>query len=260
MDDLDVRSALTEYVTEAEPPIGLTEQGVLAAGRRSRRRRLSAGITGAALAVVAALGVTFAVIAPQPDGPVAGDRCGTKSPGETAQQVITRMSCTVGAAVRSRLAPGVRIERLTLPEEIPPSDPFLLYSKQFPETAAASTFYFLGVRVSDDRGAGSVYVRISPPLGYGMASCEAENIPKADSCTSRRIAEGILLELTSRTPEGLIVHTTMLSGPTATITLISNNSGVLDTGDGFRPPVQSAEPPLSGPQLQDIAVRPGLVP
>ncbi|MEV6906562.1 hypothetical protein [Amycolatopsis sp. NPDC051071] len=260
MDDLDVRSALTEYVTEAEPPIGLTEEGILAAGRRSRRRRLSAGIAGAALAVVAALGVTFAIVAPQRDEPVAGDRCGTKSSGETAQQVIARLSCAVGTAVRSRLASGMRIERITLPGEIPPADPFQVYSTRLDEVSGAPTFYYLGVRVSDDRGTGSVYLRIYAALGYGMASCEAKNFPKADSCSSRRIAEGTLRELTSRTGEGLIVRTTMLSTPTTTITLISNNSGVMDYGDGARLPAQSAEPPLSGPQLQDIATTPGLVP
>lgn len=31
MEDQDVRSALKEYVTEAEPPVGLTGDGVLAA-------------------------------------------------------------------------------------------------------------------------------------------------------------------------------------------------------------------------------------
>ncbi len=260
MDDLDVRSALTEYVTEAEPPIGLTEEDVLAAGRRSRRRRLSAGIAGAALAVVAALGVTFAIVAPQRAEPVAGDPCGTKPPGETAQQVLARLSCAIGTAVRARLASGVRIERITLPDEIPPPDPFQVYSTRLDEVGGTPTFYYLGVRVSDDRGTGSVYLRISSPLGYGRASCEAADVPKTDDCSSRRIAEGTLRELTSRTGEGLIVRTTLLSTPTATITLITNNSGVMDTGDGARLPVQSPEPPLSGPQLQDIATTPGLVP
>ncbi|MFK0248749.1 hypothetical protein ACIQUM_28990 [Amycolatopsis azurea] len=261
MDDLDVRSALTEYVTGAEPPIGLTEDGVLAAGRRSRRRRLSAGIAGAALAVVAILGATFMVIAPpRPDEPVAGDDCGTKFSGETAQQVLTRLSCVVGAAVRSRLAPGVRIERITIPGEVPPADPFLLQSLRAGETDGAPMLYFLGVRVSDERGTGAVYVRISPPPGYGMANCGARDLPKSDSCAKRQIAEGDLMELASRNDEGLITQTTRLYRSSVTITVITNNTGVLDSGEGAALPVQRAEPTLTPAQLQEIAVNPGLVP
>ncbi|GAB3730979.1 hypothetical protein GCM10027598_53580 [Amycolatopsis oliviviridis] len=261
MDDLDVRSALTEYVTEAEPPIGLTEDGVLAAGRRSRRRRLSAGIAGAALAVVAILGAAFMVIAPpRSDEPVAGDHCGTKTSDETEQQVRTRLSCVVSAAVRSRLAPGVRIERITIPGETPPADPFLLNFIRAGETEGAPMFYFLGVRVSDERGTGAVYVRIGPPPGYGMANCAARDLPKSDACSQRQIAEGGLIELGSQNHAGLTTHTTRLYRPSATITISTNNSGALDSGEGADLPVQRAEPTLTSAQLQEIAVNPGLVP
>ncbi|MBB5856158.1 hypothetical protein ACFQ05_25105 [Amycolatopsis umgeniensis] len=268
MDDLDVRSALTEYVTEAEPPIRLTGRDVLAAGRRSQRRRLSAGVTGAALAVVAILGVTSLMTAPpqqpqtppQPAQPVEVDRCGTRAADETAQQVLTRLSCVVGTAVRSRVTPGARIEKLTLPGEIPPSDPFLLTAKRYEEEEGSPLLYYLDVRVSDDRGAGSLHVRVLPPVYDGLKSCEDPTIPKTASCSVRQTAEGVLLELTTRNEEGLIVRTAHLKTPTGTIYLITNNTGAVETGDGVHLPVERAEPPLTATQLQEIAATPGLVP
>lgn len=265
MDDLDVRSALTEYVTESEPQIWLTGDSVLAAGRRSRRRRLSAaGIAGAAFAVVAILGATSVMTTPspppQPAKPVPGDRCGTRTPGETAQQVLTRLSCTVDTSVRSRVTPGARIDRLTLPDEIPPSDPFLLTAKQVEEQGTVSTHYYLEVRVSDDRGAGSVLVRILSPAYNAVPSCEDATIPQRASCSSRQIAQGVLRETTDRNEEGLIFRTTQLTMPTGTIYLITSNTGVVESGDGIYLPVERTEPPLTSKQLEEIATMPGLVP
>lgn len=267
MDDLDVRSALTEYVTETEPPIGLTREDVLAAGRRSRRRRLSAaGIAGAAFAVVAILGATSVMTTPsqppppQPAKPVPGDRCGTRTPGENAQQLLTRLSCTIDVAVRSRVTPGARIDRLTLPGEVPPPDPFLLKARQIEEEGTVSTHYYLDVRVSDDRGAGSVLVRVLPPAYNGERSCEDATIPKTASCSTRRIAEGFLRETTDRNEEGLIFRTILLTMPTGTIYLITSNTGVVESGDGIHLPVERTEPPLTSKQLEEIATMPGLVP
>ena len=56
----DVRSALTAYVTEGEPPIGLTGDEVLAAARLSRRRYLLTGAVALAV-VVLALGLAVVV-------------------------------------------------------------------------------------------------------------------------------------------------------------------------------------------------------
>ncbi|WP_414940565.1 hypothetical protein [Amycolatopsis sp. cmx-11-51] len=267
MDDLDVRSVLTKYVTEAEPPIGLTGDRVLAAGRRSRRRRLAAaGIAGAAFAVVAILGATSVMTTPSPPppprpaDPVPGARCGTRTSDETAQQLLTRLSCIVDTSVRSRVAPGARIERLTLPDEIPPPDPFLLTAKRVEEEGTVSTLYYLDVRVSDDRGAGSVLVRILPPIYNWETSCEDATIPKTASCSTRQIADGVLRETTNRNEAGLIVRTTELTMPTGVIYLSSTNTGVVESGDGIHLPVERAEPPLTSKQLEEIATMPGLVP
>ncbi|OXM52076.1 hypothetical protein [Amycolatopsis alba] len=268
MDDLDVRSALTEYVTEGEPPIGLTGEDVLAAGRRSRRRRLSAGVAGAAFTVVAILGVTFAVTAPQPPPPpplqpaepVAGDHCETRRPGETEEQVITRLSCVVGTAVRSRVASGARIENLPPLGASPPSDPFRLTAKRNEENGEVGTTYYVNVRVSDGRGAGSIHISVVPPIYHLMTSCDDLTVPKTASCSTHRLPGGPLRETADRNAEGLIVLTARISRPAGIIEVTAENTGVVATGDGVYRPAQRAEPPLTPVQLQEIVADPGLVP
>lgn len=61
MQEADVKDALQAYVSDGEPAMGLTAEGVLTAGRRSRRNRRLAGFAGAGLA--AALVGTGVVVA-----------------------------------------------------------------------------------------------------------------------------------------------------------------------------------------------------
>ncbi|MFC6016251.1 hypothetical protein ACFP2T_08580 [Plantactinospora solaniradicis] len=67
MQETEVRELLQAYTTDAEPPMSLTSDAVLAAGRRSRRIRRLAGVTGAGLAVV--LVGAGVMVAPRMIGP-----------------------------------------------------------------------------------------------------------------------------------------------------------------------------------------------
>jgi len=268
MDDLDVRSALAEYVTETEPPLGLTGDDVLTAGRRSRRHRLSAaGIASAAFAVVAILGVASLLTTPvpppsppQPAKPVPVARCGERVTGETTQQVVARLTCVIGTAVRARVAPEAQIENLPQPGATPPSDPFHLTAKRTEENGEVGTVYYMDVRVSDDRGAGSVHFRVIPPFVHLMTSCDDRTIPKTASCSAHQLSEGPLRETADRNAEGMVVLTTLIRTSAGTIYIAAENTGVVATGDGVHRPVQRAEPPLTSAQLQEIVTMPGLAP
>ncbi|MEU4238293.1 hypothetical protein [Actinoplanes sp. NPDC026619] len=61
MQEAEVRTALTAYATDGEPPMGLTADGVLTAGRRSRRARRLAAFAGAGVAA-ALVGVAAVVV------------------------------------------------------------------------------------------------------------------------------------------------------------------------------------------------------
>ncbi|SEP52623.1 RNA polymerase sigma factor [Amycolatopsis saalfeldensis] len=69
------------------------------------------------------------------------------------EPVRTRLACVIGDAVRSRLSSSAKIERLTIPGETPSADPFL-------PAATGDSTYQLGVRVTDQHGAGAVYVQL----------------------------------------------------------------------------------------------------
>ena len=72
----DVRAALTAYVTEGDPPVGLSGDAVLSAARLSRRRHL---LTGAVALFVVVLALGLAVVALPHRDPVAGRPCPTAS-------------------------------------------------------------------------------------------------------------------------------------------------------------------------------------
>ncbi|MFC3447941.1 hypothetical protein [Amycolatopsis speibonae] len=260
MDDLEVRSALNTYVLEAEPPIGLTGEAVLAAGRRSRRRRLTTAVAGAALAVVAAIGATYAIATPVPVSDVVGSTCKPKSAVETPEQTKLRLSCVVSAAVRSRIAPGKRIERLTIPGEIPPADPFLLIADPIEDQGSGRFIYHMGVRVSDEHGAGSVYVKLLPFPGTMAYDCKDESTPKPEKCSAHQYPRGLLTEVTYRNDKGLVLHAATLTTPKYILIVAANNSGVLTKGDGLNDPVDSPAPPVTEAEVRDMALTDGLTP
>ncbi|WP_329071755.1 hypothetical protein [Amycolatopsis sp. NBC_01480] len=247
MEDLDVRSALSSYVTEDEPPIGLSGAAVLAAGRRSRRRRLVAATGGAVVVLVAA--VTLAVSGPGPQAPppASGTACATKS-----ADTRTRLACVIGDAVRSRLSPSARIERLTIPGETAPADPFL-------PAVTGESMYQLGVRVTDQHGAGAVYVQLIAVDGLSVPRCTEVSPPNPDGCGVSQLSQGALQTITYRRG-GLITYEARLSAPGWLAVVTTNNSGVLRHGLADAVAVQSPLPPLTAEQAADVVLTRGLIP
>jgi hypothetical protein len=251
MEDLDVRSALTAYVTEDEPPIGLDGDVILAKGRRSRRNRLLAASAGV-LVVLLALGA--AVIALPRQGEIAGRSCPSASAGETREQIVDRLSCVVGDAVRSMLPSGARIERLTIPGETPPADPFHLVADPV-GAAPQEALFHMGVRVTDERGTGAVYFLGLPSGASSMARCGGAD-PDRASCDVEQLKEGGLRTGIAHV-NGVLSYHASLTSPTMNLEFWSNNSGVLEQKD-VRLPVQRPEPTLNAAQVRGLALTPGL--
>jgi hypothetical protein len=251
MEDADVRSALTAYVTEDEPPIGLSGEAVLAAARASRRRQLTTGVV-AAVVVVLALGLAIVVL-PRQSEP-AGPTCPSASPSETRGQIIDRLSCVISRAVRSLLPADTRFERLTIPGETPPADPFHLIGDEM-GTSPREAFFHLGVRVTDSRGTGSVYVLMMPAENAGFSRCSPPN-PGELTCAEEQLPQGGL-RLVSDRLSGAFSYRATLAGPDARVQFWSNNSGVLEQKD-VRLPEQRPEPLLSAAQVRQLALTPGL--
>ncbi|MFJ1761751.1 hypothetical protein ACIOD2_15625 [Amycolatopsis sp. NPDC088138] len=252
MEDLDVRSALTAYVTEGEPPIGLDGDTILARGRRSRRTRL---LVASASVLVVLLALGAAVIALPRQGEIAGPACPSASAGETREQIVDRLSCVVGNAVRSMLPPGAKVERLTIPGETPPADPFHLVADAVGDTPREAVFH-MGVRVTDERGSGSVYfTALLGDGGFAMARC-GTGVPDQVSCEVEQLKEGGLRKVTE-SANGVLTYRASLVAPGANIEFSANNSGVL-VQKGVRVPVQRPEPALNAAQVRGLALTPGL--
>jgi hypothetical protein len=252
MEDLDIRSALSSYVTEDEPPIGLSGAAVLAVGRRSRRRRLAAAAGGSV--VVLAVAVTLAVsgLGQQAPPPVAETACAAKSATETPEQVRTRLTCVIGDAVRSRLSPSAKIERLTIPGEIPSGDPFR-------PAATGDSMYQLGVRVTDQHGVGAVYVQLIAADGLSVPRCTEVRPPNPDSCQVSQLSQGALQSVTYRR-DGLVTYEARLTAPGWLALVTTNNSGVLRHDPADAVAVQSPLPPLTAEQAADVVLTRGLIP
>jgi hypothetical protein len=251
MEDLDVRSALTAYVTEDEPPIGLDGDVILAQGRRSRRTRLLAASAGV-LVVLLALGAAVIVLPRQ--GEIAGPACPSASAGETRDQIVDRLSCVVGNAVRSMLPAGAKVERLTIPGETPPADPFHLVADAVGNTPREALFH-LGVRVSDERGSGSVYFTALLGGVSALARCGTA-VPNQVSCEVEQLKEGGLRKVTE-SANGVLTYRASLIASGTNIEFSANNSGVL-VQKGVRVPVQRPEPALNAVQVRGLVLTPGL--
>lgn len=241
----DVRAALTAYVTEGEPPIGLSGDAVLAAARRSRRRNL---LTGAAALAVVILALGLAVVLLPHESEVGGRPCPPASDSDTRAQITDRLSCVVGNAVRSLLGPDARISRLAGPAE---PDPFRLTADPAGDAPRDALFH-LGVRVTDARGTGSVYVLIVPGDTGGPACHQPGEI----SCTVEPTAQGVLWLATLRSGD-VVTHRASLSAPGVFVQFSSTNSGVPE-GVDVRAPAQRPEPTLTLDQVRRLVLTPGL--
>jgi hypothetical protein len=245
----DVRSALTAYVTEGEPPIGLSEEDVLAAARLSRRRYL---LTGAVALVVVVLALGLAVVVLPHRDPVASRPCPTAS--DTREALVDRLSCVIGNAVRALLPADAQITRLTIPGETPPDDPFHLVADAAGDSPRPQDALFhMGVRVSDARGSGSVSVIIVPSGSSGGPPCEE---PGEILCRREQTAQGVLWLSTLRSGD-VLTHRVALATSDAVVQFSSNNSGVLEQM-GVHLPEQRPEPTLTLAQVRQLALTPGL--
>jgi hypothetical protein len=243
----EVRSLLTAYVTEDEPPIGLTGAAVLAAARRSRRQHL---LTAAVAAAVIVLALGLAVVVLPHRGEVANAPCPTAS--DTRAALVDRLSCVVGRAVRSLLPPDAQITRLTIPGETPPADPFHLIADPAGDAPRDALFH-MGVRVTDARGSGSVYILTVPSANSGGPPCKE---PEEILCRTEPTPQGLLWLSTLRSGD-IVTHRVALATPDAVVQFWSNNSGVLERA-GVGLPKQRPEPTLTLEQVRELALTPGL--
>ncbi|RSD21827.1 hypothetical protein [Amycolatopsis eburnea] len=242
----EVRTLLAAYVTEGEPPLGLSGDTVLAAARASRRRHL---LTGAAALAVAVLALALAVVVLPHRGQVADVPCPTAS--DTREALVDRLSCVVGRAVRALLPADARITRLTIPGETPPADPFHLIADPAGDAPREALFH-LGVRVTDAAGSGAVYVLMLPGNAGGPPCGEVGEV----SCRSEQTSAGLLTLSTLRAGD-VVTHRVTLSGRGSLVQFWSNNSGVLQQS-GVRLPGQRPEPTLTAAQVRLLALTPRL--
>jgi hypothetical protein len=243
----EVRSLLAAYVTEGEPPIGLSGDAVLAAARRSRRQHL---LTAAVAVVVIVLALGLAVVVLPHRGEVATAPCPAGS--DTRAALVDRLSCVVGRAVRSLLPPEAQITRLTIPGETPPEDPFHLIADPAGDAPRDALFH-MGVRVTDARGSGAVHIMIVPSRNSGGPPCEE---PDEILCGKEPTPQGLLWLSTLRSGD-ILTHRVALATPDAVVQFWSNNSGVLERA-GVRLPKQRPEPTLTLGQVRQLALTPGL--
>ncbi|MEU3622241.1 hypothetical protein BS329_33440 [Amycolatopsis coloradensis] len=243
MEDQDVRSALQEHVSEAEPPIGLTGKGVLAAGRRSRRRRLT---TAVAVAAVAAAGIPMGIVSvayPDRSEPAATSPCGEKSPEESPEAAKVRLSCLLERAIRAYVTPA---------------DPLRLEAYPTP----GKMLYLLSSDVGDRTG--SVFVELVTNDGTLLSAgtaCEVQ-VPAPTTCSASLIRGGTLVESTTKKPgsPGFVFYQAAYRTEQAIVSITSSNSTEASTDERPDPPAQRELPPLSEAQLREIALTPGLVP
>ncbi len=243
MEDQDVRSALKEYVAETEPPIGLTEEGVLGAGRRSRRRRLTTMVTAVALAAAGFPVGTALIVLPDRNEPAATSPCGEKSPGESRDAVTARLDCLLERAIRTYVTPA---------------DPLDLETYPGPD----KTLYLMSADVGDRTG--SVFVELMTNDGTLLSAgtaCKVQ-VPAPTTCSASLVRGGTLVETTIKKPDspGFVAYQAAYRTAQAIVVITSTNSTEAGTDARPYPPAQRELPPLTEAQVREIALTPGLVP
>ncbi|MFB9686300.1 hypothetical protein [Amycolatopsis plumensis] len=232
----DVRSALTAYVTEGEPPLGLCGEAVLTAARRSRRQHL---LTGAVAVCVVVLALGLAVVVLPSRTLVAGPTC---PPGSTREALAERLSCVLEHALRPLLSPDARLSPGSFAVVADPVG-----------TAPREADFRTDIRVTDARGTGSVSVVLYPTPNSATPSCvEGEWI----SCSVERLPEGVL-QLTTDQSTGALVHRAALSAPWGYVAVSSSDSGEPERKD-LQTPSQRPEPVLTLEQVRKVVLTPGL--
>ncbi|MGW3958777.1 hypothetical protein ACWED2_03075 [Amycolatopsis sp. NPDC005003] len=241
----DIRSVLTTYVTEGEPPIGLSGEEVLSAARLSRRRHL---LTGAVAVGVVVLALGLAVVVLPRRAEVADPPCPATSNTRTA--ITDRLSCVLEHALRPLLPPDARISRFG---DDGPADPFAFEADPIGEAPREATFR-AGVRVTDARGTGSVSVILYSTPNSVTPSCSPDD--DLISCSVEHLPEGTL-QLTTDQATGALTHRAALSAPWGYVGVSSNDTGEPERKD-LQTPSQRPEPTLTLDQVRRVALTPGL--
>lgn len=250
----DVRSVLKTYVTEGEPPIGLSGDAVLAAARRSRRQHL---LTAAAAVCVVVLALGIAVVVLPHRSPVAGPSCPS---GSTRAALVARLSCVWEHAVRPLLPPDARVSRFA---DEGPADPFAFEADPISEDPVAKgpapdgprdATFRAGIRVTDARGTGSVSVVLYSTPNSVTPTCSPDD--DLISCSVEDLPEG-RLQLTTDQWTGALTHRAALSAPWGYVAVSSNDTGEPERKD-LHTPSQRPEPVLTLDQVREVALTPGL--
>lgn len=247
MDD-DLRDALHSYVIHDEPRLALTSAGAIAAGRRSRRVRWAAGLSGGGLAVALALAGALTVLpighsaAGQPKwGPVEAV-CATGNPSIEAEARQARITCYLTTAV-PRLLPGASFATLHGPALTQPLEAYA--SADMPDGFDASAL------VRDAAGIGSLVFSVSPARG---------GAPTQEACTSKGMCElrtgphgETIAVYTSRSGSGEdkgYVGYTVYAYERGTLVIAASSNA--NDKDGESRPTRP-QPPLGLDQLIEIA-------
>jgi hypothetical protein len=268
MREAEVRRALTAYVTDGEPAMGLTAETVLAAGRRSRRARRLAGVAGAGLAVaLAGAGVIvgwggggdFAAANPCPSPP------GTRPPGviaadqalspELVDWAATSLTCYLND-VLPQLLPAARYGRV--PGE--QAGPLLGFSRGGGPPWGNRVDAMALIR--DDAGIGDLTVTVGvvdrSAAAEETANCRNE---KAAKCTVRTGPDGETVLLGTEAdgtpadqPRNFVVR--VYRGHSEIYVQASNTDR--QAGRSGAPAATRPEPVLSAEQSVQLALSPEL--
>jgi hypothetical protein len=269
MPDTSLQAALRAFVSEDEPPMGLTSGEVLATGRRLRRRYRLAAVGGATVAV--ALAVTGAVVVPQSLRPAQptfaalarcpsppGDRpAGTVDAAQPfsapmAAWAVDSVTCAL-ADVVPRLLPHARFAALP-GGQAGPLVGYTLGGK--PPWANRADAIAL---VHDRYGTGylNVSVAVSSAADAQAAATSCEQNPP---CTVRQPGPGITLVVSETVPasprDPHLIGVDVYHGRTDVHVQLDNTD--MQSADGKPPRPTRDQPVLTTDQAADLALSPGL--
>jgi len=270
-----VREALRSYVADGAPPLGLTREGVLRAGRRSRRNRrlAAAGGVAFALALVTAAGVAFGPVALDryrrtgpADGFAAARPCdtwpGTRPatpaplrpdqplPADLAAWATATVTCQLADAL-PRMVPGARFARV--PGES--HGPLQAFIRGGPLASRVDALALVG----DDKGVGDLTVQIGVSLPDEAAE-EARNCDSRHNCTVRTGPNGETVLISPQwpgTPGYHLVAARVYRGQTSVVVEATDSDRQMVNGGAPKP--TRTEPVLTIDQAVELALSPELL-
>ncbi|MDI6101647.1 hypothetical protein QLQ12_23785 [Actinoplanes sp. NEAU-A12] len=271
MQETEMQYALQSYVSDAEPAMGLTADGVLTAGRRSRRTRRLAGFAGAALAATlvgigvvvvssgTSTGADFAAAAPcpfppgpRPPGVIAADQ---PLPPEVREWASTSVTCHLNDEL-PRLLPDARYARVPGA----PAGPLLGFSHGGEPPFGNRIDAMALIHDAEGTGDLTVMVGVVDPSMAGqavdecrrstMGKCSVQSGPNGESVLLSTAADGMPAEL----PRDLVAR--VYRGHSEILVQVSNTDRQVVNGNA--PVATRPEPVLSTDQAVQLALSPEL--